>query len=237
MPDEGREDSIATAALRTRRERPWPLIGLALVGVAVVSLLARATLWPHGDAWWLLLLAGGAILWITRHGTAAAAGSDPQELAADDSRRMRRFFKRVAIALGTIVALILVAAAVFASIFHVHLGRGIGDRNYVVAGTDELRRNYRLGIGDMKVDLSNVRFKVGETHVGTRVDVGDLQVVVPAGVALQVHGDAQLGKVEVLGDTADGRNVDRSVDQLGRRVLVLDAHVGVGRVRVMRAVR
>ena len=237
MPDEGQEDSIATAALKTRRERPWPLIGLALVGVAVASLLARATLWPHGDAWWLLLIAGGAILWITRHGTAKAATTDPQVLAADDSRRMRRVFRRIAIAFGTIVALILVAAAVFAAIFHVHLGRGIGDRNYVVAGTDELRRNYRLGIGEMTVDLSDVRFKAGETQVGARVDVGDLRVVVPQNVALQVRGDAQLGQVEVLGDSADGRNVDRSVDQIGRRVLVLDAHVGVGRVRVVRAVR
>jgi phage shock protein PspC (stress-responsive transcriptional regulator) len=237
MPDEGQEDSVATAALRSRRERPWPLIGLALVGVAVASLLARATLWPHGDAWWLLLLAGGAILWITRHGTTRARTADPKELAADDSRRMRRAFKRLAIALGTIVALLLVAAAVFAAIFHVHLGRGVGDRSYVVAGTDELRRNYRLGIGDLKVDLSNVPFKAGETHIGTRVDVGDLLVVVPQDVALQVRGDAQLGQVEILGESADGRNVDRSVDQAGRRVLVLDAHVGVGRVRVMRAVR
>jgi hypothetical protein len=237
MPDEGQEDSVATAALRSRRERPWPLIGLALVGVAVASLLARATLWPHGDAWWLLLLAGGAILWITRHGTATARAADPKALAADDSRRMRRVFKRLAIAFGTIVALILVAAAVFAAIFHVHLGRGVGDRTYAVASTDELRRDYRLGIGDLKVDLSRVPFKVGETRVGTRVDVGDLLVVVPQDIALQVRGDAQVGQVEILGRSADGRNVDRSVDQAGKRVLVLDAHVGVGRVRVMRALR
>src|ERR671927_695903 len=71
MPDEGKEDSVATAALRNRRERPWPLIGLALVGVAIASLLSRATLWPHGDAWFVLLVAGGAILWITRHGAGA----------------------------------------------------------------------------------------------------------------------------------------------------------------------
>src|SRR5438477_8117364 len=67
MPDEGKADSVVTAALRTRRQRPWPLIGLALVGVAFASLLSHATLWPHGDAWVALLLAGGAILWITRH--------------------------------------------------------------------------------------------------------------------------------------------------------------------------
>src|SRR3989449_7678939 len=31
MPDEGKEDSVVTAALKNRRDRPWPLIGLALV--------------------------------------------------------------------------------------------------------------------------------------------------------------------------------------------------------------
>ena len=33
MPDEGKTDSVATAALRDRRDRPWPLIGLGLLGV------------------------------------------------------------------------------------------------------------------------------------------------------------------------------------------------------------
>src|SRR5207247_847098 len=90
MPDEGKEDSVATAALRNRRERPWPLIGLALVAVAVVSLLSRATLWPHGDAWIPLLLAGAAVLWITRHRGGEAPTADASALAAEDSRRIRR---------------------------------------------------------------------------------------------------------------------------------------------------
>ena len=30
IPDEGKDDSIATAALRNRRDRPWPLIGVGL---------------------------------------------------------------------------------------------------------------------------------------------------------------------------------------------------------------
>ena len=235
MPDEGKEDSVATAALRNRRDRPWPLIGLALVGVAIAILLSRATLWPHGDAWFLLLVAGGVILWITRHGTAATA--DASTLAAEDSRRMRRFFKGFAIAFGTLVALVLVAAAVFAAVFHVHLGHGVGDRTYVVSDAQDLHGSYTLGVGDLKVDLRDVSFATGETHVKTRVDVGDLDVIVPAGVALQVHGDAQLGQVEVLGKSTDGRNVSKRLDEAGDHVLVLDAHVGVGRVRVMRAVR
>src|SRR5436190_902972 len=67
MPEEGKPDSIVTAALRDRRDRPWPLIGLGLLAVAGAVLLSHATLWPHGDAWFVLLLAGAAILLITRH--------------------------------------------------------------------------------------------------------------------------------------------------------------------------
>jgi phage shock protein PspC (stress-responsive transcriptional regulator) len=236
MPDEGKEDSVATAALRNRRDRPWPLIGLALVAIAAATLLSRATLWPHGDAWIVLLLAGGAILWFTRHGTAAPT-ADASALAAEDTRRARRVLKGLAIAFGTIVALLLVTAAVFAAIFHVHVGSGVGEREYVVAGVQDLRSAYKLGIGDMTVDLTNVRFRAGETNVSTRVDVGNLRVIVPDEVALRVRGGAQLGQVEVLGQTADGRNVDKSLDQSGARVLVLDAHVGVGKVQVARAVR
>ena len=89
----------------------------------------------------------------------------------------------------------------------------------------------------MRLDLSDVQFPVGETHVGARVDVGRLDVIVPPDVALQVHGDAQFGQVDVLGSMVDGHNVDQSLDEQGKRVLVLDAHVGAGDLRVIRAVR
>jgi phage shock protein C len=236
MPDEGKADSVASAALRDRRDRPWPLIGLGLLAVGAAVLLSQATLWPHGDVWVVLLVAGGAILWITRHGTAKET-ADVTELAAEDSHRIRRVFRGIAIALGSLVALVLVAAAIFAAVVHVHVGRGVGERNYTVAGIQDLRDNYRLGIGRLNLDLSGVSFPAGETHVGARVDVGELDIVVPSGVSLQVHGDAQLGQVQLLGRTADGSNVDESLNEKGARVLVLDAHVGAGALHVTRAVR
>src|SRR5581483_5848953 len=160
LPDEGKEDSVATGILRNRRDRPWPLIGLALVGVAIASLLARATLWPHGDAWFLLLLAGGAILWVTRHGAGPAAdpADAPTFARREDSRRMRRIFKGTAITLGTIIALVLVTAAICAAVFHVDVGNGVGDRRYVVASRQELRHDYKLGIGTLTVNLRHVIF-------------------------------------------------------------------------------
>jgi len=238
IPDEGKEDSVATAALRDRRDRPWPLIGLALVAVAGAILLSRATLWPHGDAWVLLLLAGAVILWVTRHGTSAAAThADPAARAAEDSRRVRRVFTGLLIAFGTLVALLLVAAAIFAAAVHVRLGNGVGDRNYFVTSAQELRPRYELGVGDLKLDLRDLSLPVGETRLKARVDVGNLEIVLPPDVAVHLHADAQLGRVEALGRIGDGHDVDRTVDGLGPRVLVLDAHVGAGRVRVTRAVR
>jgi phage shock protein PspC (stress-responsive transcriptional regulator) len=233
MPAEGEPDSIASAALRSRRDRPWPLIGLGLVVVAAAVLLSHATLWPQGDVWFLLLVAGGAILWITRHGKPSET-VDAAALASEDSHRIRRVFRGLVFTVAGLVALVLIAVAIFAAVVHVHVGRGVGDRTYAVAGLQDLQRNYRLGIGDLNLDLTGVRFPAGETHVGARVDVGELDVVVPSDVKLQVHGDAQFGQVHVLGRTVEGHNVDQTLTQIGGRVLVLDAHVGAGSLHVTR---
>ena len=96
IPDEDEGDSVATAALRNRRDRPWPLIGLGLLAVAGAILLSRATLWPDGDAWWLFLIAGGLILWLTRH-PKADAPTDASELAPKRTHRVRRVFGWLAI--------------------------------------------------------------------------------------------------------------------------------------------
>ncbi len=237
MPDEGKEDSIATAALRNRRDRPWPLIGLGLLAVAGAALLSRATLWPQGDAWFLFLIAGAVILWITRQ-PAADPTKDAAELAAEDSRRVRRVGRNIGIAVASLVALVLVAAAVFAAVFNVHVGRGIGDRSYAVTSVQDLRSNYRLGIGSLDLDLRALQLPVGETHVDASVDVGELRVTVPDNVGLRLHGSAEAGEVHLPGGVGgDGRNVESDVVEPGARVLVLDAHTGLGSVRVERAVR
>src|SRR3954451_6813856 len=94
MPDEGNADSFATAALRDRRDRPWPLIGLGFLAVAGAILLSRVSLSLNGGSWFLFLVAGIVILWITRQpaadpsadaatGTAAEVVS-PTQLAQRD---------------------------------------------------------------------------------------------------------------------------------------------------------
>jgi phage shock protein PspC (stress-responsive transcriptional regulator) len=238
IPDEGKEDSVATAALRGRRDRPWPVIGLGLVAIAGAMLLSRAVFWPHGDAWVLLLLAGAAILWVTRSraGSEATPAAGTDAAAAGSARRPRRVLRKIAIALGSLVALVLVAAAIFAAVFHVHVGRGVGDQTYVVTRAQDLQSDYQLGIGELRLDLRDVRLPVGETHVDASVDVGSLRIGVPDDVALRIQADAQLGRVVVPHQVVEGHDVSASVAEAGKRVLVLDAHVGAGVVQITHAV-
>src|SRR5215210_1395876 len=93
IPDEGKGASIAEEALRNRNDRPWPVIGLGLVGLALVVLVSRATFWPAADLAWVLVLAAGvAILWATGR---RDAGTVPQ--SAPPRRGSGRLLRALAI--------------------------------------------------------------------------------------------------------------------------------------------
>jgi phage shock protein PspC (stress-responsive transcriptional regulator) len=246
IPAEGEEDSIAAAALRERRNHPLPVIGLGIAAVAAAVLLSRVSLWPSGDAAWVLLLIGGGLVFLlTRRGgaaepvapAAAPAGDDteaPTVPAAPATPRRRHVWRTLLIVVGSLLALLLVTVAVFVAVFPVHLSRGVGNETYVPASVADLHRRYSLGVGDLFLDLRNVRLPLGETKLTTRVDVGGLRVIVPPGAAVRVKADVRLGYLNLFGEAEDGRNVDDAVTERGARVLVLDAHVGAGSLRVSR---
>lgn len=234
IPEEGKADSVAAEIIRDRREKPWQLIGLGLLGVAGAVLLSRASLWPHGDAAWVLaLLAGAIILWTQRRGRRAAAAAGD----ATATRRRRRPLRTASAVIGVLLVLVLAGGAVVATTFHIHVGDGTGDRIYSPAGAGDVHRDYKLGIGTLRVDLGNVRLPAGETDVKARLGIGHLEVVVPPDVSVRVKGDTQLGTVRVLDRRDDGRNASVTLDGNGRRVLVLDAHVGIGNLDVTRSLR
>jgi phage shock protein PspC (stress-responsive transcriptional regulator) len=234
IPDEGREDSIAGEVLRNRRDRPWPLIGLALVGLALVVLVSRATFWPHGDfGWVLVLVAGGAILWAYRRDEHAPAET------AQASRRPRRLLRALAVAVVLLVAAVVAAVVAAFAVLDVSLADGVGDRAYRVSSAEELHKTYRLGIGDLNLDLRQVDdLPAGRTLVRARLGIGNLDVIVPSDVKVRYRAKADFGDVNVFGDDFDGRDAHASgVDGRGAHVLVLDAHAGAGQITVVRAVR
>ena len=138
----------------------------------------------------------------------------------------------------TLVTLTVLAAATFMAVFDVDLGNGIGERTYVVRNVAQLKDDYEVGVGSLSLDLSRLELPAGETHVDARVDVGDLNVIVPADAAVRIHANRRGRRDRAAErDGGDGRNVESELIETGDRVLVLDASVGAGQVVVDRAVR
>jgi phage shock protein C len=217
MPGEGRERSLAEQVLAERKERPWPLIGLAIVGVALIVLLSRAALRPAAGAGWVFVLVIGlVVLWVSR------------------SVRWRGRLLRVLLALVVATLAAFVTAVVLAfSWFNVSLGDGVGEHVYAPATVAAIAPSYRLGVGSLRIDLSGIQPAGKELQVKAKVGVGELRIVVPNGARVQVYARAKLGDVHVLRLEDSGRNAIVTTGSGGR--YVIDARVGLGRIDVVRA--
>ncbi len=216
IPEEGKEQSVAAEALAGRRERPWPLIGIALVGAALAVLVARATIWPVASGGWILvLLVGLGVLWASR-----------------GSRRGRRIFIVGLVTTVSILALMFAAVAVAFAWFNVSLSDGVGNRVYQPAGPALLRPAYEVGVGNLKLDLSNISTVSRTTHIRAKVGVGELRIILPAGLPVSVNGHAKVGDLYILDKHDDGQDVTLSTGD--HAPLVIDASVGAGQVRVTR---
>jgi len=234
IPDEGERDSIAADVLRNHRQRPAALLGLALVAIAGVALLSHLSFRIHTEGFWVLVLVGGAIiLWSQRRTTTHTVAADGTTVVA--VRRRRSWLAFFLVALGVLVVVAIAAAITFAATF-MHLGDGVGSRNYAPATASNLRHDYRLGTGHLVLDLSGTDLPAGTTKLGAHVGIGQLQVTVPHDARVRVLGHVSWGDAKILGHDENGHNVDTVLGAAAPQ-LVIDAHVGVGEIEVTRAVR
>ena len=299
IPEEGRADSIAAEALKRYRERPWLLVGVALVGIAVLSLVAQADFWPDSGFAWTLLVLGAITIAIAQRGrggaqppAASEAATEPlaaeaptQPLAPPRAPKppslllpvlglllaaagVLAFFSAVGVdirwdlalavaatAVGVavvagaflrrrtgglvVVGLTLAGLALAVSAIDVRLEGPVGDRMYQPASADDMSRSYELAVGELDIDLSNTALESGSTPIDANVGIGDLTVIVPRGVVVDVDATASAGSVSVFGREETGVDSDIRVTGIGAppnldKRLVLDAHVGLGSVTVVR---
>jgi phage shock protein PspC (stress-responsive transcriptional regulator) len=139
------------------------------------------------------------------------------------------------IALGVVGTLV---AGTLATI-DVPLRGGIGERHYAPAATADVRGTYRLAIGDLNVDLSNVPFTTAsKLDVDVRVGIGQATVVVPRGVTVEVVAHSGAGVVRLFGREENGVDADDSGTfaalREGAPVVHIDARSGLGAVDVHR---
>jgi phage shock protein PspC (stress-responsive transcriptional regulator) len=208
--------SAATPAA-TQKARPrQPSLLLPGLGVLLAAAGALALAEAVGvDVRWDIALAVGAI----GTGVAVVAGVALRRRAGG----------------LVVVGFVLAALAVVVSAVDVRLEGPIGTQVYSPSATSDLKRNYDTSIGDLKLDLSNAALAAGVTEVDANVGVGELRVIVPEDVGLDVDASASAGKVTVFGRSESGVDADlsESIPTRGSgRTLRIDAHVGLGDVRV-----
>jgi hypothetical protein len=140
------------------------------------------------------------------------------------------------------LGLLLLAALSVSALIKVPFEGGIGERHFAPHAAGEVRDEYRLAVGELRLDLSDVELpRAARKEITATVGVGHLELTVPRDVNVQIHGESGLGDVALLGDDSHdgGIGVDRDLtldaEHEGAPTLVIDAEVGIGQVEVHRA--
>ena len=246
IPNEGEQESIASDILKNHRQRPVALVGLGLVALAGVALLSHVSWHFHSGTFWVvLLIIGASLLWAQRRPKQPAAlGAGQAETTAETTpimtppavRRNRwRWLRITAATTGLLVAIVIAGVAAFAAP-HLHLGDGMGNRSYQPATVSSLRQEYRLGVGDLRIDLSQLDLaaRTRPTTIHARMGIGHIEITVPRDVTVLTRSRVVWGDSRVLGHEEGGHNVTDSIGN-SHAQLILDTHVGIGDVEVRRA--
>jgi hypothetical protein len=142
------------------------------------------------------------------------------------------------IALGIVLS---AALAVAGAVGDVRDWRGsAGDLTWQPATMAELSDRYEHGGGNVRLDLSRLDFSGQDKHVRVHLNAGDLKVIVPPAVDVQVTGKVNAGSAELFHQRFSGINTprrtvtDNGPDGVGGGHLTLDIQLAVGNLEVTR---
>jgi hypothetical protein len=138
------------------------------------------------------------------------------------------------IGLGIVLSILLVVVSLTPA---TSVGGGIGDRAYRPTTMTELEDRYELGVGNLRLDLRDLTLPAGTTEVAVSIGVGEITVLVPRGVAVEVEASTGAGDLDILGRTSEGlgpRVAHRVGGDGSDARLVLELSAGVGSMEVRR---
>ncbi len=130
------------------------------------------------------------------------------------------------------VAVVLTLALMSAAVVEPIADRGVGERSYAPSAVEDLLPEYRLGVGELVVDLSRMTFVGTTPTVQVTLGIGSAQVVVPPEVTVDLSGHVGAGELESPdGTVVDG--LDRDLETVvkgdpGAGTIVLELEVGMG---------
>jgi phage shock protein PspC (stress-responsive transcriptional regulator) len=136
------------------------------------------------------------------------------------------------------VGLFLSVALAGASLIDVPIRGGAGEVGFRPLTVEEIRTPYRLGAGELVIDLGALDLDGREVTVVASVAAGHVDIIVPAGVTVDVDAHVGAGNLMLFGRESDGLDIGRQVVERGDEGagrLTVRAKAGVGLVEVRRA--
>lgn len=138
------------------------------------------------------------------------------------------------IALGALGVVGLVVTSTVTSVAMASMG----EREYVPLTVEQIQQPYELGLGVMRLDLTELALEPGQdVDVEVDIAVGSLEVEVPDDVGVVVDARAQLGDVTALGRESQGSDAATAFampGDEGSATIALDLAVGMGEIVVER---
>jgi phage shock protein PspC (stress-responsive transcriptional regulator) len=186
--------------------------GLSLVGLGVMAAMDAADLVDLG----------------VRHYVAAAV------LALGLGLLVGAFWGRARwLVLVGILALPFLLAA---SVVRVPLDADAGDRLIRPVEISQLAPTYEMSAGEMTIDLRRLDLGTEPVAIEAKLGFGQIDVIVPAGVNVEVHSRVGIGALDVLGIERAGFDIERTITGAGEGPTVgLDLDTGIGQIRVVRS--
>ncbi len=132
-------------------------------------------------------------------------------------------------------ALAIALPLAFVSAAGIDLDGGFGDREERPGTLAEVKDTYRLGAGQLIVDLRDVTLPAGDHPLSVHIGAGHAQVIVDRDVCVASKAEIGMGAVAIFDHDSGGIDVDwrdtRRADGDTPR-LVLDGDVGLGLLEV-----
>ncbi len=129
-----------------------------------------------------------------------------------------------------VIVLVLPLAVVTAT--GLDLRGGVGKRQYSPATVADLRPEYRLGAGQIDLDLRRLAIPEGRTDVNVRVGFGEAIVRVPEGTCVATDARIGAGRADVRHHFGQGLDLDVSAPATAVRVVHVHANVGIGQLAI-----
>jgi hypothetical protein len=190
---------------------------------------------------WVLVLATGALILIDVAGAPVPASVYFAVLltVTGGGLLLAGFYGRARwlIGLGVVLS---VGLAITAAADGIRLGGPNGSVTWQPTSVEQLQGTYEVSIGNAVLDLSEVDFTGRSESVDVRVDVGDLDIILPPNVDVDLDVSVDVGNAQVLGQRWSGigqpqrRISDNGTDGAGGGNLTMRVTVDVGDVEVRR---